>query len=329
MLTDRLTLALDTGAITLPKTGKIAVINPAKDDDISNLPKDRTLVVQRHYPAYRSFQCQGFQTETHLSFEPTLSIICVPRAKAEARAAIAEAARKTSGPIIVDGQKKDGIDSLLKALRKTTVVQDVISKAHGKMVLCAGEGDFADWMPADRTPIDGIFETAAGVFSADGIDPASQALVHVLPDDISGHVIDLGAGWGFLSYRMLSSPKVKSIELIEADHVALGCAQKNISNPRAAFHWADALDFKTEKLADHVICNPPFHTSRAADPTLGQNFIRAAASMLNSKGTLWLVANRHLPYEKTLQDAFREIKSLGSTPQFKLYAAAFPKKDNL
>lgn len=327
MLTDRLELALKTGTIALPQTGEIAVINPSAWSDLSALPKDRTRVVHRHFPAYNSFEQSGYKAAPFLSFAPSLSIICLPRSKEEARATVADVAGRGTGQIIVDGQKTDGIDSILKALRKTTKVQEVISKSHGKLIICSGEGDFAEWQPKARPLIAGRFETAPGVFSADAIDPASQALSEALPDKMKGHVVDLGAGWGFLSDLVLTKADVRRIDLVEADHAALSCAKNNISDPRAVFHWADALEFKPENPVDHVVTNPPFHTSRAAEPALGQGFIRAAAAMLSTKGTLWLVANRHLPYEKTLQDAFREIKSLGSTPQFKLYAAAFPKKD--
>ena len=327
MLTIRLALALDTGAIVFPDTGAIAIINPGPDSDLSLLPKNRTRIVQRHFPAFRSFEARGLQVEPVLSTTPKLAVICLPRSKAEARGAIAAVARRGVETLVIDGQKTDGIDSILKALRKSTDVQDVISKAHGKLIVCSGNGDFGDWTVPESEPIEGRFRTVAGVFSADGIDPASQALANVLSDKMTGNVVDLGAGWGFLSDRVLQNPKITQLDLVEADHVALDCARTNISDPRAVFHWADALTFKPNQLADHIVTNPPFHTSRAADPALGQGFIRAAASMLSPKGTLWLVANRHLPYEKTLQDAFREIKSLGSTPQFKLYAAALPKKD--
>lgn len=47
--------------------------------------------------------------------------------------------------------------------------------------------------------------------------------------------------------------------------------------------------------------------------------------MLSPKGQLWLVANRHLPYEATLQDAFRNVEIIGQTASFKLYIASHPR----
>jgi 16S rRNA (guanine1207-N2)-methyltransferase len=55
---------------------------------------------------------------------------------------------------------------------------------------------------------------------------------------------------------------------------------------------------------DAILSNPPFHTGRRADPGLGRAFISAAARMLKPSGKFIMVANRHLPYEDALKDAF-------------------------
>ncbi|MDN5785978.1 class I SAM-dependent methyltransferase, partial [Pseudorhodobacter sp.] len=136
--------------------------------------------------------------------------------------------------------------------------------------------------------------------------------------------IDLGAGWGYLSRAILSRAGVKELHLVEADANALDCARTNITDPRAQFHWADATSFKLDRGVDAVVCNPPFHTTRDADPGLGAAFILAAARLLAPHGTLWLVANRHLPYGRTLTPLFREIEEIGSDPRFRLTRASRP-----
>ena len=81
------------------------------------------------------------------------------------------------------------------------------------------------------------------------------------------------------------------------------------------------LTFKPETVVDAVVCNPPFHTARAADPGLGAGFIRAAAKMLHPGGTLWLVANRHLPYEQALREHFGDVAEIGGDTRFKILTA--------
>jgi 16S rRNA (guanine1207-N2)-methyltransferase len=70
--------------------------------------------------------------------------------------------------------------------------------------------------------------------------------------------------------------------------------------------------------------NPPFHATRAADPALGLAFIRAAQAMLSLSGTLYMVANRHLPYMPLLHDLFRSVEELGADPAFRLLRAQDP-----
>ena len=77
-----------------------------------------------------------------------------------------------------------------------------------------------------------------------------------------------------------------------------------------SYYGADATRFSPSARYSGAVMNPPFHTSRAADPGLGQSFIRAAASMLSLSGTLWMVANRHLPYDEVLRGLFHEVTEL-------------------
>ena len=116
-----------------------------------------------------------------------------------------------------------------------------------------------------------------------------------------------------------------SIDLVEAEALSLTCARQNVTDPRAQFHWADATTFSAPAF-DGIVMNPPFHTGRTADPSLGRSFIQAAARLLTPNGKLWMVANRHLPYEPTLNDCFRTVDTLGGNSAFKVFYAHKPKR---
>ena len=91
----------------------------------------------------------------------------------------------------------------------------------------------------------GGYLTSPGVFSADDIDPASEMLMQHIPTGLSGHVADLGAGWGYLSDRALSEhPSIETLHLVEDNAAALECARANVEDPRAEFHWADVLNWR-------------------------------------------------------------------------------------
>ncbi len=67
--------------------------------------------------------------------------------------------------------------------------------------------------------------------------------------------------------------------------------------------------------------NPPFHDGGAEDQALGKIFIQRAADSLRSGGTLWLVANAHLPYEATLRERFRSVETVAQEGGYKVFEA--------
>jgi len=67
--------------------------------------------------------------------------------------------------------------------------------------------------------------------------------------------------------------------------------------------------------------NPPFHDHGVEDRELGEAFIRRARQILRAGGTLWIVANRHLPYEAVLNELFAEVALKGEDRSFKVCEA--------
>lgn len=326
MQASRLSLALQ-GADALPPAGRIAVFGPAAAADLSALPKDRVQIVQGFRPDHDAWAAKGFAVAPEAAGDFAAAVIFLPRAKDLGRAWVAAAAAVVpdGGPIWIDGQKTDGADSMLRDLRGLVPVDAPYSKAHGKSYRFAspGPGIFAHWAARPHSPAPG-FMTLPGVFSADAVDRGSQVLAAHLPARLPGLMADLGAGWGWLSAQVLTRDEVRELHLIEADHSALACARQNVTDPRARFHWADATQFRPERRFGGIVMNPPFHQGRAADPGLGAAFVRAAAGMMNPDGRLWLVANRHLPYERVLAECFRETSEHGGDGGFKVLAAHRP-----
>lgn len=323
----RLTLALEAGGLVLPETGTISVLFPTSDTDLSALPRDRVQVVAPFRPYFDHFDSLGFDCVAQSDSPCAIAIVSLPRAKARARATIFDAAKRSSGLVVVDGAKTDGIDSILRELRKYLEVGDPLAKAHGKIFWFHADPDaLSDWRAPQQTEADG-FVTAPGVFSADSIDPASHLLANFLPKrQLGRHVVDLGAGWGYLGLQALGAPQVETVDLVEADYLALECAKLNIPDPRARFHWADATRWAPEGPIDSVIMNPPFHTGRQADPALGRAFIAAAARVLSPSGQLWMVANRHLPYEAALETHFARMQETAGDTRFKVLHAIRPRR---
>src|SRR3990167_4029293 len=163
--------------------------------------------------------------------------------------------------------------------------------------------------------------TQPGVFSWDRVDPGTALLAKTM-GPLAGKGADFGAGIGFLAKAALASSKLESLLLIDSDRRAVEAARRNIEDPRATILWGDVRTAAIEPGSlDFVIMNPPFHDGGAEDKQLGQAFIRRAADVLRRSGTLWLVANRHLPYEKVLAEVFKTAPSRADTCGYKVFEA--------
>lgn len=321
---DRLSIALEDALFSLP-AGPIAVFGATQRNELSAFDRAQVHLICGFVPDVAHFTNLGFAVHQAAPQAADLAVVFLPRAKVLAKGMIAAANATGAGMIVVDGQKTDGIDSILKDLRARTTVRAVMSKAHGKLLVVEAAPSLGDWaLPEAPTEVAPGFVTLPGVFSADGIDPASRVLAAALPAKLGGAVVDLGAGWGYLGAQILTRDGVKSLDMVEADFAALSCARLNVLDPRARFHWADATTWKANARIDTVVMNPPFHVGRAADPDLGRAFISAAAALLAPSGYLWMVANRHLPYETTAAQLFAEVEEVAGDNRFKVIKAARP-----
>lgn len=187
---------------------------------------------------------------------------------------------------------------------------------------------FAEWHQlGQRHTIPGTsYQTQAGIFSSGHIDPGSQLLVDHLPKSIRGRVADLGAGWGFLSDQLLQHcPGIEQLDLYEADARALDCARLNLAHHQRSLttRWHDARkDLDGEYHA--IVMNPPFHSGQQTDIDLGRAFIATAHRALRRNGELYLVANRQLPYESTLDQLGFRWRCPAQSDTFKLLFASKP-----
>jgi 16S rRNA (guanine1207-N2)-methyltransferase len=163
--------------------------------------------------------------------------------------------------------------------------------------------------------------TQPGVFSWDRLDPGSALLIEHLPP-LAGRGADLGCGVGTLARAVLRSPQVQRLSLVDIDRRAVDAARRNLDDPRADLWWADALGPAVPLDAlDFVVMNPPFHSGGDEDRALGGRFIARAHQALRRGGTLWLVANRHLPYEAALRSLFSTVHRRAEHGGYKVYEA--------
>ena len=300
------------------------VFNAETPQQIAALKHLKPTIYQTFAPSVTNLEAAGYDVVQSVQSDFDVAVVLLPKAKALSRHLIATAQKCTNrGLVIVDGQKDAGIDPILKDLRKRASLGDAVSKAHGKIAWFTGATDLSDYFDTPKSLADG-FKTVAGVFSADAADPASELLLSVLPR-LTGNVADLGAGWGYLTRKLTEMP-TKRVIAVEADHRTIEIARVNVSSDKVKFVWADATAWRAGEALDTVVMNPPFHNFGKADPGIGIDFIKTAARALKPQGDCYIVANRHLPYEQTLNDLFQSVSEVTKDNRFKVLYASKPKR---
>lgn len=236
---------------------------------------------------------------------------------------------REGGLIVIAGSKEDGIQPLRKQLLNLGFAVEHLPKYHGVVIWFTRPADASAAIAKLNRPaqiIEARFQTVPGTFSHDHVDPGSELLASRLPKDFDGNAADLGAGWGYLSVMLAeASPRVNRIDLFEADYRALEYAKKNLAlncpELPTRFFWQDLTGEPVKEKYDLVIMNPPFHEGHAADPGIGQAFIKAASGALRIGGRLLMVANRGLPYEPVLATEFKESGEVCRNSRFKVLQA--------
>lgn len=322
---DALTLALDRG-IAEPK-GQWRMYNAVHLQDLDSEWKEALNCEQSLRPEFIKLERDGYTVAPKFEDVEKSSgaIILLGRNRKVNEANIIRAwnACEDNAQIIIAGDKTAGVGSMRKWLSGKTEIIDSFSKHHAVVFWITKTG--ADWdEPNLNKQVDG-YHLSEGMFSSDGPDKGSILLAEHFDKRLGGPVADIGAGWGYLSNELLKrNEKVTELALYEADYHSLEAAKKNVQpydGLTPSFHWCDLTTEFKKKPYQWVIMNPPFHTTRSADPELGKRFIQVAGSTLPSGGKLLMVANRNLPYEDTLSKVFRHFKVLKERDGFKVIEA--------
>jgi len=336
-----LLLPLQSGALRWPAAGGW-FLNARSGWPLKAQPLPRLVCTQWFKPEADALERDGHV----LVDEPAagrypLAMVLPPRQREAARALFARALDRLQpgGVVLACMPNKEGAKSGEADLARLAGPLSTLSKHHCRVFWSRPLDEpfdpalAAQWRAldaprriADPRALGGGFTSRPGVFAWDRIDPASALLAAQLPGDLRGRVADLGAGWGYLATQLLArNPGIAACDLYEADARALECARINLQ-PFAAdaalgFHWHDVAAGIAGEY-DAIASNPPFHAQGRADrPELGRAFIRAAAGALRRDGRLFLVANRHLPYEAELGAAFARVRVLADAQGFKAFEA--------
>jgi 16S rRNA (guanine1207-N2)-methyltransferase len=340
---DTLFQPIGDGLLDWPAEGGALFLRARDGLGLRQAPRPGLVCEQEFKPAADALAQAGLPTADLESLDPerrfALVLLLPPRQRQEARALLAQAvARCAPGGRVLACMRNDegartGEDDLARLAGGVSQLSKRKCRAFWTAPL-QGPADTAlagEWagLDAPRPILGGRFMSRPGVFAWDRIDPASALLAAHLPADLSGHAADLGAGYGYLSAELLARcPQVSALDLYEAQSRALAMARLNLPSARIPleFSWHDVTAGLPRRY-DSIVSNPPFHAQGGEDrPDIGRRFIAVAAQSLNPGGRFWMVANRHLPYERALDECFGEVRGVAQDGGFKVVEARSPRR---
>ncbi len=308
---------------------------------LEDFDKTKIYVQQYFCPLARNLEKHGF--EVYDSFDGVqehtkdLALVMVPKNMVEARYFVAKAIMmlRDGGTLICAADNKAGGTRLKKMMQDFGFDEPMLfsqNKARAVRVTMNKAGvdneALADALKAGEMQLvlDGRFVSQPGIFGWDKIDNGSRILLENLPLDLKGRGADFGCGYGFLSFSILEKcRKIKKLYCIDADKRALVACQQNLRDKEVdgcpvEYLWRDLVSPQSDlKNLDFVVMNPPFHEGKNTDVSVGASFIERAYESLRRGGRLWMVANKHLPYEPEITKRFYQVHRHYEGQGFKIF----------
>lgn len=341
---DTLLLPFATGDLAWPAEGDILFLRARAGAALREAPRDRILCRQSYLPFAQALSLSKMrldrsgETRPEGAFPMVLALPARQRDEARGLLAKAVAALARGGIVVAALSNNEGARSVEDDLAALT--GDVRSLSKNKCRVFWAMNDrvrvnralLAEWQaltePREVAAAGfpgGKFWSRPGLFAWDRIDSGSALLAAHLPANLAGHGADLGCGYGYLAAETLTRcPGVAALDLYDAERDALRLAERNIAllagKRPLDFFWHDVTQGLSRDY-DFIVTNPPFHVTREDRTDLGQAFIAAAAKNLRPGGRFLLVANRHLPYERGLAEAFTRTNVLADADGYKVIEA--------
>ncbi len=332
-------LPLTQGEITFTAaSARVLFLGAQAHSDLALLAHENLTCWQIFKPYAQALEAQGYQVHTdleHICAQQNYDIVLIlmPKNKIEAEYWLAQGlkALKSGGTIICAAANDAGGKRLDKMLHAFGMAETQnLSKNKARVVWGrAPETETSSAQSALQAGVvqdilEGSYRSQPGVFGWDKMDKGTELLIRHLPDQFSGRGADFGCGYGALSRAVLerAGENFKSLTCLDADARAVALCAQNAADERIHSAWCDLTQGAAGlKNLDFIVMNPPFHEGKASDSDIGLAFIKRAHETLKPRGTLWMVANAQLPYERALGDLFHSVEKLYEGGGFKTYRA--------
>jgi 16S rRNA (guanine1207-N2)-methyltransferase len=237
---------------------------------------------------------------------------------------VAAYALKPGGTLYVVGAKDRGIVSVGKRVEEIFGNLETLSIQKGHRVLAARK----DAETSHITPSNLLDVEFPSVFAEGKLDEGTRLLLEALEVRQTDEALDIGSGAGHLGLHIARLAPKGHVTMVDASLAAVAVAQlraeqSGLTNVRILpGNGAQAV---LSQRFDLVVTNPPFHQGGIQTTSIAERFIREAAQVLRPRGRFYLVANRFLKYEPTLQAHFKTVEEVGGNTRYKVLRAMGPR----
>lgn len=262
-----------------------------------------------------------------------LLLIILPKAKQEAQYLLASLSPHLheGASIVLVGEKKCGIKSASTLLAPYSSSINTIDSARHCSVLFAQlnqpvapfqQQQWIKTYPVDINNIALKICSLPGVFSHGELDKGSELLLHNLPQEINGNVLDFGCGAGVLACYLLSLHSDIEVDLVDINVYALASAKLSLQENglQGNVFPSNVFSDLTQKY-NLLLSNPPFHSGQKTDYSAAETFISDANQHLKKTGKMTLVANKFLRYEPLLKAVFTTVTTVQEDNKFKVISS--------
>jgi 16S rRNA (guanine1207-N2)-methyltransferase len=151
------------------------------------------------------------------------------------------------------------------------------------------------------------FATRPGLFSPDGPDKGTLAMLAHATLSLGDKVLDLGCGYGLVGCWAATIVGPERVWMVDNDPAAIACAAESLAlNGLAGVTvvLSDGFGAVHESGFTQILCHPPYH----ADFSVAKGFIEKGFNRLIIGGSLWMVTRREDWYRNKLTAIFGGVR---------------------
>lgn len=265
------------------------------------------------------------------------AVLRPPRSKDELEMTLHAVASvlEPDAPVVVVGHNDEGIKGAARRVREVFGLCETVDTRRHCRVLRAQRteagtplvADLDGWSRTSTFPVvDGPLDLQVwpGMFAKGSLDAGTELLLGALTDlPEAGTVLDFGCGSGVIGAVLQRRHPGLQLQCLDADAVAAHAAQRNVPGAlvRCGASWSSLPAYKRY---DAIVSNPPIHMGKHRDYRVLVMLIEEGGLRLADGGSLWLVVQRQVPVERTLQDWWASVELVAEDTRFRVWRAQQP-----